>query len=126
VDFFALQSGALTGIPDSCKFECIMKFAVIQTGGKQYRVSPDQKLQIERLPDEVGKKITFDSVLLVSDGSETQVGTPSVKGAVVEAEILRAMRERKKIVFKYHNKTRYRKKKGHRQEKTEIKILAIK
>ena len=103
-----------------------MKFAVIQTGGKQYRVSPDQKLQIERLPDEVGKKITFDSVLLVSDGSETQVGTPSVKGAVVEAEILRAMRERKKIVFKYHNKTRYRKKKGHRQEKTEIKILAIK
>lgn len=103
-----------------------MKFAVIATGGKQYKVSPDQKLQIERLVDEPGKKITFDKVLLVSDGSTTKVGTPTVKGAVVEAEVVRETREKKKIVFKYHNKTRFRKKKGHRQEKTEIKILAIK
>ena len=103
-----------------------MKFAVIKAGGKQYRVSADQRLQIERIPEEAGKKITFSDVLLVSDGTVTQVGSPVVKGAVVEAEVVRALRERKKIVFKYHNKTRYRKKKGHRQEKTEIRILAIK
>ena len=103
-----------------------MKFAVIQTGGKQYKVSAGQKLAVEKLDDaDVGKKITFKDVLLVADGASIKVGTPHVAGAVVEAEVTRAFREAKKIVFRYHSKTRYRKKKGHRQHKTELTITSI-
>jgi len=101
------------------------QFAVIKTGGKQYIVRPDQKLKIEKLDAEEGVKVWFDEVLLVADGEKIEIGNPLIKGAKVEAEITKQGRGRKIIVFKYHAKTRYRKKKGHRQYFTEVKIVKI-
>lgn len=100
-------------------------FAIIKTGGKQYRVAPGQKLHIEKLDAADGAVIHFPEVLLVADGENVAIGTPSVKGAKVDAKILRQGRDAKKIVFKYHAKTRYRKKKGHRQHFTEVEITGI-
>ena len=100
-------------------------FAVIKTGGKQYLVSAGQKLKIEKLDAKEGGKLVFDEVLLVSDDKKTEVGTPLVKGAKVEAKVLKQARARKVIVFKYHSKARYRKKKGHRQHFTEIEVMRI-
>ncbi|PIU98207.1 50S ribosomal protein L21 [Candidatus Wolfebacteria bacterium CG03_land_8_20_14_0_80_40_12] len=101
-----------------------MAFAIIQTGGKQYKISPGDKIKIERL--NVVEQVIFDKVLLVADDESVKIGTPYVEAAKVEAKILRQARERKKIVFKYHSKTRYRKKKGHRQWFTEAQIMDIK
>ena len=100
-------------------------FAVIKTGGKQYLVVPGQKLKIEKIDANEGENFVFEEVLLVSDGENLQIGTPLVKGARVEAKILEQGRAKKIIVFKYHNKTRYRKKKGHRQHFTEVEIKKI-
>lgn len=100
-------------------------FAVIQTGGKQYKVSRGQKLKIEKLEAKDGVVVHFDEVLLVSDGEQLKIGQPVVKGARVEAKVLKQGRARKKIVFRYHAKTRYRKKKGHRQHFTEVEITKI-
>lgn len=102
-----------------------MKFAVIETGGKQYRVSAGQKVKVEKLDAGAGDSFVFDKVLLVSDGERVDIGTPHVAGAKVEAKVLRQARDRKKIVFKYHSKTRYRKKKGHRQYFTELEIVGV-
>lgn len=96
--------------------------AVIETGGKQYIVRPGQKLKVEKIEAEENSKIVFDKILLVSNGQKTEVGMPTVVGAKVEAKVLKQGRERKIIVFKYHSKTRYRKKKGHRQCFTEVEI----
>jgi large subunit ribosomal protein L21 len=101
-------------------------FAVIKTGGKQYLVSPDQKIKIEKIEGNPNDRVFFDEVLLVSDGKSVKIGKPTVDGAKVEAEIVRQARDKKKIVFKYHSKTRYRKTKGHRQHFTEVKIIDIK
>ena len=100
-----------------------MKFAIIQTGGKQYRVSPGQKLKIEKLSAEGGENFIFDKVLLAADEKEIKIGTPYVKDTKVEAKTLKQGRDKKKIVFRYHSKTRYRKKKGHRQKFTEVEII---
>lgn len=100
-------------------------FAVIKTGGKQYKVSPGQKLRVEKLDAAGGAVIRFSEVLLVADGDKIDIGTPDVKGAAVEAKVMGLGRDDKKIVFKYHRKTRYRKKKGHRQHFTEIEIVKI-
>ena len=100
-------------------------FAVIKTGGKQYRVSPGQKLKIEKLAAEESGAVKFEEVLLVADGEKVEVGQPLVKGAAVEARVLKQGRDKKKIVFKYHRKTRYHKKKGHRQPFTEVEITKI-
>ena len=108
-------------------------FAVIMTGGKQYKVSVGDKLKIERLnADDLthsalpeGTAIAFDKVLLQVDGDKVEVGTPHIAGAVVQAKLLRNDKEKTKIVFKYHAKARYRKKKGHRQEFAEVEILKI-
>lgn len=102
-----------------------MHFAVIKTGGKQYKVEPGQKLRIEKIDAKEGGKISFDEVLLVADGDKVEIGMPHVKGAKVEAEVLEQGRDRKKIVFKYHAKARYRKFKGHRQPFTEVEIKKI-
>ena len=101
-----------------------MKIAVIETGGKQYKVSEGQKIYIEKLAVEKDGKIIFDKVLLVTD-KETEIGTPYLKGVKVEAKVVRQGRDKKKIVFRYHSKTRYRKKKGHRQFFTEVEITKI-
>lgn len=101
------------------------QFAVIKTGGKQYLVSAGQKLKVEKLDVKEGGEFTFDKVLLIADGKKIEIGSPLVKGARVEAKVLRHGREKKVIVFRYHPKTRYRKKKGHRQPFTEVEIVKI-
>ena len=101
-------------------------FAVIETGGKQYIVSPGKKLKVEKLEAEPGSNFVLDKVLLTAEGDDVKVGTPYVEGTKVEAKVLKQGRHDKVIVFKFHSKTRYRKKKGHRQHYTEIEILDIK
>ncbi|MBP6855560.1 MAG: 50S ribosomal protein L21 [Candidatus Pacebacteria bacterium] len=100
-------------------------FAVIKTGGKQYVVTPDQKIKIEKITGDQGANVSFDRVLLVADGDKVSVGTPDVS-ARVEGSIIRQARDKKKIVFKYHSKARVRKTKGHRQPFTEVQITSIK
>ncbi|MBI4094296.1 MAG: 50S ribosomal protein L21 [Candidatus Liptonbacteria bacterium] len=100
------------------------QFAVIETGGKQYKVAPGEKLQVEKLSAESGE-VSFDKVLLKAVGESVAVGMPYVAGAAVRGKILRQGRGKKKIVFRYHSKTRYRKKKGHRQPFTEVEITGI-
>lgn len=102
-----------------------MDFAIIQTGGKQYKVSAGQKLTIEKLDVKDDGKIMFDSVLLRSIGGKVEVGTPHLVGAPVEAKLIGNFKDKTKIVFKYHSKTRHRKKKGHRQPHTEVEIVKI-
>ncbi|MDP2855533.1 MAG: 50S ribosomal protein L21 [bacterium] len=103
-----------------------MNLAVIETGGKQYLVSEGQKIKVEKLSVEENGAIIFDKVLLVFDGKKTTLGKPLIKGASVEAKLTKTGRNRKVIVFRYHSKTRYRKKKGHRQYFTEVEIGKIK
>lgn len=103
----------------------MVKFSVIETGGKQYKVSAGQKLKIEKLETEAGGKIVFDKVLLVAEGDKVEIGAPYIKSGQVEAKVIKQARDRKKIVFRYHSKTRYRKKKGHRQNFTEVEITKI-
>ncbi len=106
-----------------------MKFAVIETGGKQYKVSAGQKLKVEKVDAAIGEQFVFDKVLLVSeehkDSADTTIGVPYVTNAKVEATVVSKDRHDKLIVFRYHNKNRYRKKKGHRQEYTEVEINKI-
>lgn len=103
-------------------------FAIIKTGGKQYKVSEGTVLKVEKLPVEARKdgKVTFDEVLLVDDGKETSVGKPAVSGAKVEAEVVVDGRAKKIWVVHFKNKIRYQKVYGHRQPFTQIKIKAIK
>ena len=106
--------------------KCTPMFAIIETGGKQYKVSVGQKLKVEKLEAETGANLSLDKVLLVVDGEEVKIGAPYVEGAKVEAKVLSNGRHDKKIVFKYHSKTRYKKKKGHRQHYTELEIVSVK
>lgn len=104
-------------------------FAVIETGGKQYKVFPGQKIKVEKLnvPQGGDANLFLDKVLLVADGENNiKIGAPYVDGAKVEAKVLKQGRHKKVIVFKYHSKTRYHKKKGHRQHFTELEIVSIK
>lgn len=101
-------------------------FAIVETGGKQYKVAPGQKLKVEKLEVAPGASLSMDKVLLVADGEDVKVGAPYVAGAKVEAKVLSQGRHDKKIVFKYHSKTRYRKKKGHRQHYTELEVVSVK
>lgn len=103
-----------------------MSFAIIKTGGKQYRVEPGQKLKIEKLTPHTDGSVIFDEVLMKEDGGQVTIGTPHVVGATVEAKLVKQGRAKKVIVFRYHSKTRYKKKKGHRQPFTEVEIIAIK
>jgi large subunit ribosomal protein L21 len=100
-------------------------YAVIQTGGKQYRVVEGQKLHVERLPGNPGDAVSFAEVLLVG-GETPKIGQPLVSGASVSAEILGQGRGKKIIVFKLKRRKNYRRKQGHRQPYTELKITAIK
>ena len=105
-----------------------MKFAVIQTGGKQYKVSEESLVSIEKITGEykVGDKISFDKILLVDDGKNTTIGTPYIVGAKIDAEIVAIGRSRKVMVVKYKQKSRYLKRNGHRQPFFKVKILSIK
>ena len=99
--------------------------AVIKTGGKQYIVTPGDKIKIEKLDAKEGKEITFKEVLLLEKGKKMEIGSPLVKEAKVIGKITRHGKSKKVIVFKYKPKTRYKLKKGHRQPFTEIEILKI-
>lgn len=101
-----------------------MQFAVIKTGGKQYLVSPGKKIKIEKLEAPEGSDVSFGEVLLLG-GEKTEIGMPLVSGVFVEAKVLKQGRARKVIVFRYRHKTRYRKKKGHRQHFTEVEVQNI-
>lgn len=100
-------------------------YAVIETGGKQYRVSPGQTVEVERLPAELGASVALERVLLVSGDGTTLVGTPTVSGGRVVATVAREGRGKKIIVFKYNAKKRYRRTKGHRQDYTYLMITDI-
>ncbi len=105
-----------------------MEFAVIKTGGKQYRVSEGDLVSIEKIKGEfkVTDKVTFNEVLLVDDGKDTTIGTPFIVGAKVEAEIIEIGRARKILVMKYKQKSRYLRRNGHRQPFFKVKIISIK
>ncbi len=98
-----------------------MKFAVIQTGGKQYLVKSGEVLKIEKISAE-GDTVVFDKILLIIDNDKTQIGRPFVEGAKVSAKIIGQGRAKKVNVIRYKSKTRYHKKKGHRQHYTQVKI----
>ncbi|MEJ2069447.1 MAG: 50S ribosomal protein L21 [Syntrophobacterales bacterium] len=100
-------------------------FAIVKTGGKQYRVAPGDILRVERLPGERGDEILLDEVLLVADGDNIQVGQPLVEGARVVGEILRQGRAKKIIVFKKKRRKKYRRKQGHRQLYTAFQVREI-
>ena len=99
-------------------------YAIIATGGKQYKVSEGDKVRVEKLGAEVGEKVVFDQVLLVG-GSDVKVGAPTVNGASVEAEVVANAKAKKVIVYKYKRKTGYHNKNGHRQQYTEVEIKKI-
>ncbi len=100
-------------------------YAIISTGGKQVKVQNEDVVAVERLAGEVGSKISFDQVLAVGEGANLNVGTPTVPGAKVEAEIVEHLRGPKLIAFKMKRRKGYRNRKGHRQELTKVKILSV-
>jgi large subunit ribosomal protein L21 len=100
-------------------------YAVIKTGGKQYRVAEGQRLQVEKLVGKPGDAVVFDQVLMVGGAGEPKIGRPLVAGATVKAEILQQGRDKKIIVFKLRRRKNFRSKSGHRQLLTEVKITGI-
>ncbi|MEW5761629.1 MAG: 50S ribosomal protein L21 [Bacillota bacterium] len=100
-------------------------YAVIETGGKQYRVAEGDTIFVDRLPGEPGQEVVFERVLLVSSPENTKVGQPTVAGASVVGKVLRHGRARKIIVFKYKPKKNYRRTRGHRQVYTQVLIEKI-
>jgi large subunit ribosomal protein L21 len=101
-------------------------FAVIKTGGKQYKVAQDDVLVIERLVGEAGDKISFDEVLMTGEGEAVKIGAPFIKGASVSAEILEQNRARKILIFRKRRRKNSRRKNGHRQHQSVVKITGIK
>jgi large subunit ribosomal protein L21 len=99
-------------------------YAVMKTGGKQYRVAEGDRLRIEKLPGEVGSSLTFGEVLMIG-GDKVAIGTPLVAGATVTATIVAQDRAKKVIIFKFRRRKNYRRKRGHRQPFTEIKITGV-
>ncbi|WJJ92810.1 50S ribosomal protein L21 [Neopusillimonas aromaticivorans] len=100
-------------------------YAVIKTGGKQYRVAPGQKLKIEQIPADIGQEISLDQVLSVGEGEQLKIGTPLVAGAVVKATVLAQGRHDKVKIFKMRRRKHYQKRQGHRQNYTEVRIDAV-
>ncbi len=100
-------------------------YAIVEIAGQQFKVAKDQKVYVHRLQNEEGSKVTFDNVLLVSDGSDVTIGAPAIEGANVTAKILGHLKGDKVIVFKKKRRKGYKKKNGHRQFLTEIQIDGI-
>src|SRR3546814_2392387 len=100
-------------------------YAVIKTGGKQYRVAAGQKRKIEQIPADIGQEITLDQVLSVGEGDTLQIGTPLVANAVVKATVLAQGRHDKVKIFKMRRRKHYQKHQGHRQNYTELRIDAV-
>ena len=100
-------------------------YAVIRTGGKQYRVSAGEKLKVEQIPADIGAEIALDQVLMVADGDAVTMGNPLVAGKSVKAKVIAHGRGDKIHIFKMRRRKHYRKSQGHRQNYTEIEILSI-
>ena len=100
-------------------------YAVIKTGGKQYRVIAGEKIKVEKLVGDVGTTVTLDQILMLADGDKVTIGSPIVKGASIQATVLSHGRGDKVMIFKFRRRKHYRKTQGHRQSYTEIQIGAI-
>jgi large subunit ribosomal protein L21 len=100
-------------------------YAVVQTGGKQYKVSAGDVIQVEKLETIVGESVTLDKVLMTGDGDDTQVGAPFLNDCSVTAEVSEQLKDKKIIVFKKRRRKNYRRKNGHRQLQTRLKITSI-
>jgi large subunit ribosomal protein L21 len=100
-------------------------YAVIQTGGKQYKVAEGEILKVEKLAGGAGDKLTLDQVLMVKDDNGIRIGKPTVKDALVTVEVIEQGREKKITVYKYKKRKNYRRKQGHRQAYTKIKVEKI-
>jgi large subunit ribosomal protein L21 len=102
-----------------------MSYAIIRTGGKQYRVAPGQTIRLDSLLGEPGAQIEFNDVLLGSDGDRVRIGVPTLSGARVSGEVIRHGRGDKIVVFKFKRRKNYARKQGHRQDFTEVRIHDI-
>jgi large subunit ribosomal protein L21 len=100
-------------------------YAVLKTGGKQYRVEEGEVLHVETIPEEIGQQVSFDEVLMFSDGENVQVGQPVLSEISVNGHIVEQGKAKKILVFKFKRRKRYRRKQGHRQQFTAIKIDSI-
>ena len=100
-------------------------YAVIKTGGKQYRVQQGDVIFVEKIDTQADETVTFEEVLLVGDGEQTKIGAPVVAGAKVEGKVLAQVKAKKVVVYKYKAKKNERKKQGHRQPYTKVQIVAI-
>ncbi len=100
-------------------------YAVVKTGGKQYRVAPGEKLRVEQIPADIGSEVVLDQVLMVADGDDVTVGNPLVAGAQVRAKVLSHGRGKKVTIFKMRRRKHYQKHQGHRQNYTELQIESI-
>lgn len=100
-------------------------YAIIRSGGKQYRAEVGETIDVDRLPQDVGESIEISDVLLIADGDDTHIGQPQVDGAMVRATVVEQFRGKKIIVYKYRQRTNYRRKQGHRQYYTRLRIEDI-
>lgn len=102
-----------------------MKYAIVESGGKQYKAVEGEMIDVDRLADEVGSAIDLERVLMLVDGEEYTIGTPNVDGIKVQATVAEHFKGPKVLIFKYHSSKRYRLKKGHRQQYTRLAIEKI-
>lgn len=102
-----------------------MRYAIVESGGKQYRAVEGGFIEVDLLPNEAGQAVEIDQVLMVVDGDDVKVGTPTVKGSKVQATVVKHIKGPKVVVFRYRPKKRYRVKTGHRQQYTRLKIETI-
>lgn len=100
-------------------------YAIVETGGKQYKVTPGKTIRIEKIQGESGDSLVFDKVLAISNDGETKIGTPYIEGAAIKGTIVQQGKAKKILVFKYRSKTNYRRRYGHRQHFTEVRIDSI-
>lgn len=103
----------------------MVDYAIIQTGGKQYRVAQGKTIRVEKVPGELGDRLDLDDVRVVARNGDVTLGTPGVPGASVKVEVVGLGRRKKIVVFKYKAKTRYRRKNGHRQAYTDLRVVDI-
>ena len=100
-------------------------YAVVATGGKQYKIEEGDVIRVEKIAGDVGSTITFDKILIISDGDNVNIGAPMLEKAIVHGHIVEQGKAKKIVVFKYKRRKRYRRKQGHRQQYTAVKIDSI-
>tara|TARA_B100001146_G_C16079172_1_gene389850 strand:+ start:411 stop:731 length:321 start_codon:yes stop_codon:yes gene_type:complete len=103
----------------------VTDFAIVKAGGKQYRVSTGDTIRVESLPADQGDTVTLDDVLMISHDGDVIVGTPTIEGASVDAEVVAKGKDKKIVILKFKAKTRYRRKNGHRQHYTDLRVTNI-